>query len=230
MKNQSLQSKVILKDNYLIVEFSEPYHTLSWAILNGGKAQTSEVVWHQVRDKDLGEDVNPYLFIKDRFSQYDNAVGLLTSANIKDYVDVCKSLDDYSARCIATVGLSNALRTGDPPGTVKSVGTINILVQLSMPLSEQAFIEAMSIATEARTLAILESRTPSIQTSLPATGTGTDCIVIAAPVSQTVNHYAGKHTAIGSLIGSVVYEAIYSGAQIWRAKGESEYNKNKISD
>ncbi|OGI28157.1 MAG: hypothetical protein A2287_04080, partial [Candidatus Melainabacteria bacterium RIFOXYA12_FULL_32_12] len=171
MKNQSLQSKVILKDNYLIVEFSEPYHTLSWAILNGGKAQTSEVVWHQVRDKDLGEDVNPYLFIKDRFSQYDNAVGLLTSANIKDYVDVCKSLDDYSARCIATVGLSNALRTGDPPGTVKSVGTINILVQLSMPLSEQAFIEAMSIATEARTLAILESRTPSIQTSLPATGT-----------------------------------------------------------
>ena len=69
------------------------------------------------------------------------------------------------------------------------------------------------MATEARTAAVLDSRYPSIRTGQPATGTGTDCIAIAAPSSGNHRQYVGKHTDIGYLIGTVVYEAICKGVK-----------------
>lgn len=78
---------------------------------------------------------------------------VITSANLDAYTDVKKSFGLYTVRCITTVGMGNALCVGDPPTAGNHVGTINLLCHLSMPLSESAFIEGVSIATEARTLA-----------------------------------------------------------------------------
>jgi|RhiMethySRZTD1v2_1073278.scaffolds.fasta_scaffold00092_42 adenosylcobinamide amidohydrolase len=47
------------------------------------------------------------------------------------------------------------------------------------------------------------------------TGTGTDCLVIAAPEAHRWATYAGKHTAIGHLVGAAVCEAITRGAALW---------------
>ena len=68
---------------------------------------------------------------------------------------------DCSARCVATVGLGNALCAGDPPVAGEPAGTINLLCHVSTPLSELALLEALALAAEARTLALLEARVPS---------------------------------------------------------------------
>jgi adenosylcobinamide amidohydrolase len=109
------------------------------------------------------------------------------------------------------VGVHNALRVGDAPRVAEPAGTINLLCQISRPLSKEAALEALSIATEARTAAVLESGIPSVESGKPATGTGTDCIVIAAPQRGEALHYVGKHTPAGHLIGTSVLEAVRSG-------------------
>lgn len=126
------------------------------------------------------------------------------------------------ARCVATVGLRNALRVGDPSQVMQKVGTINLLCHLSIPLTEEAHLEALSIAVEARSAAVLEAAIPSLQSGLPSTGTGTDCVVMAAPsvesqspgLASGVLRYAGKHTEAGSLIGKVVFDAVRQGIKL----------------
>jgi adenosylcobinamide amidohydrolase len=113
-----------------------------------------------------------------------------------------------------TVGLGNALRAGDPPLPAK-VGTINVLCRLSMPLSDAALLEALALAAEARTLAVLECRYPSVVSELPASGTGTDCIVIACPNSGAPGAYAGKHTEVGAALGACVHEATRRATEGW---------------
>src|SRR5690606_3884608 len=113
---------------------------------------------------------------------YEAAVGFLTARYLRPYADAEASALDARARAIVTSGLGNALRAGDPPAGPKSVGTINVLCWVSEPLSEAALLEALALASEARTLALLELRYPSVVSERPATGTGTDCIALACPL------------------------------------------------
>lgn len=220
------RTSVTRQGNWLIVHFPRPQAILSWAVVGGGKTRGQTVAWYQVTDKDLKPPVNPQQFLKEKLDQVliPDAVGLLTSWDLDLYVDVVKSLDEYSARCIATVGLGNALRVSDPSSVWNHFGTINLLCQISAPLSEEALIESLAIAAEARTAAVLEANLPSTRTGLPSTGTGTDCIVIAAPESKMGIQYAGKHTALGHLIGSVVLEATRSGIDLW---GQCQIDKGR---
>lgn len=204
-----------LAPGWLIVRFASEHATASWAIVGGGMRSTHVVAWHQVRDADLAPATDPGELLRDRLAAagLPGAVGLLTSRRLDRHVDVTVCHGELAARCIATVGLGNALRAGDPPGPGR-VGTINLLCQLSAPLSPEARLEAMALAAEARALAVCEARIPSTRTGLPASGTGTDCIVIAAPASGGAPAaYAGKHTAIGHVIGAAVHEAIRRGVE-----------------
>lgn len=57
------------------------------------------------------------------------------------------------------------------------------------------------MATEARATAVQTAGIASTRTHQPATGTGTDCIVVASPAGARAFTYCGKHTLLGELIG-----------------------------
>jgi adenosylcobinamide amidohydrolase len=111
--------------------------------------------------------------------------------------------------------LRNALRIGQMPRSIAiTPGTINILLQVSCPLTECASLEALSLVAEARTAAVLDGQVPSSVGNAIATGTGTDSIVVASPLPSDHDSallYAGKHTELGHLIGSCVYDAVSHG-------------------
>jgi adenosylcobinamide amidohydrolase len=65
---------------------------------------------------------------------------------------------------------------------------------------------------------VLSVKVRSRRTEKIATGTGTDCIVIAAPELDGGEKWAGKHTAIGALIGAAVEDAVLRGARAWIAE------------
>lgn len=201
---------------WLIARFATEHATASWAIVGGGMHTAREVGWLQVRDGDLSPDLDPAALLRARLAAQGipGAVGLLTTRRLDSYVDVTRRHDEVAARCIATVGLSNALRAGDPPGSSRP-GTINLLCRVSVALSAEALLEALALAAEARTLAVREAVVPSARTGRPASGTGTDCIVIAAPAQGAAAAYAGKHTAIGHVIGAAVHEATRRGVDDW---------------
>ncbi|WP_211193970.1 adenosylcobinamide amidohydrolase [Pyxidicoccus fallax] len=205
-----------------MVRLGAPHAVLSWAVHKGGRTRASEVVWRQVTEAELGPDVDPALLLSRSLTakELSGAVGLLTSRDVSRYEDITRAHGEYSARCVATVGLGNALAIGDSPGPLRrSVGTINLLCVLSHPVGEGALVEAVSLATEARTAAMLEARFPSRRSLRPATGTGTDCIVVAAPeAGATPETWVGKHTALGAALGAAVHEAVARGAHAWLAE------------
>lgn len=218
----ALEVRRASEERLLVVRLGAPHAVLSWAIVNGGRRTATEVVWHEVRDDELRPPVDPVALLRERLAGagVPGAVGLLTSRSLSARVVARRSVEGLTARCVATVGLGNALRAGDPPGPAARLGTVNVLCRLSAPLSEEALVEALAIAAEARTLAILEASIPSRRTGLPATGTGTDCIVIAAPEREDGRlRFAGKHTAAGHVIGAAVHAAVARGAAAWRAEG-----------
>ena len=90
---------------------------------------------------------------------------------------------------------------------------------MSVRLSQAALIEAVSIAAEARTAAIIDAHRRTEEGI--ATGTGTDCIVVAAPKrGGQAASFAGLHTHAGRALGAAVYDAVRKGAQDWIAERE----------
>lgn len=202
---------------WLEVDLRDPHDTLGWTIIGGGRGRAENVFWHSVGGSELPPEVDPRRLFEDRRRERAGdirGVGFLTGCALAEFVETKKAHGTLSARCIATVGLRNAVRIGDPPSAAVSPGTINILLQTSSPLSECASIEALSLVAEARTLAVLEARVTDVAGHAPATGTGTDCIVVASPLPSRGDAgliYAGKHTVLGHLIGCCVYDAVSRG-------------------
>jgi len=203
----------------LVVRFAALQRVASWAIVNGGLADADAVAWFEVRNADLPRDRDPQAYLAERLvhAGLDGAVGLLTSRKLSSHVVHDARHAAGSARCVATVGLSNALCAGDLPVPGPAAGTINLFCHVSQPLSDRALLEALALAAEARTLALLEARVPSRVSGRPATGTGTDCIVLASPRAEpdAQQPYAGKHTALGHVIATAVYRAIARGVEDW---------------
>ena len=163
------------------MRFFEPQRTLGWSLLHPGFATVSDVVWVEVRDRDLPPEIDPRSFLKAKLAEAGmaDALAFMTSRNLSRHHFGKRRVEDVEAFCLATVGLSNGERVGARKPIRARTGTINILACLSRPLTDGALVEALSIAAQARTAAIVETRPPGFRPAI--TGTGTDCIVIAAP-------------------------------------------------
>ncbi|MBO9453497.1 adenosylcobinamide amidohydrolase [Tropicibacter sp. R16_0] len=200
---------------WLEFDLGQPMQALSWSINRPGFVQTSQILWREVSNADLpqGMDVRHWLAKELEHRNRKDAVVLLTSRYIERLETRTASAGDVQAQAVATVGLSNGERIGsrvDYAG--RDWGTINVAVRLTASLSSAGLLEAMSIAVQARTAAVMDT-----QFELPtgiATGTGTDCVAIAAPAGST--DFAGLHTDIGETVGRAVYDAVFAGATAWK--------------
>jgi adenosylcobinamide amidohydrolase len=209
------------RGRWLVAEFPEPYRTAGWTILGGGFGRAPGVAWLEVRNADLGPSVDPEALGRDALA----AEGLpeqplfLTSCTLEAWMESVASAGDVAAHCIATVGLTNRRRIGESATARPPVlGTINILCTLSRPMSDMAMLEAVSMVAEARTTAVLAADLPSPTGAGAATGTGTDCCVVAAPFADAGDeelHFVGLHTAAGEAIGRAVLEAVGRGVAGW---------------
>jgi len=200
---------------FLTARFSTWQRTLGWSLLHPGFANVRDIVWLEAHDGDLRPDVDPALFLREKLAEtgLPDALAFMTARDIRRHHFSRRTVEDVEAACLATVGLSNGERVGLRRPVRARVGTINILVRVSCALTDGALVEALSIATQARTAAIMETRRP--EDGPPITGTGTDCIVVAAPLEGEPVAWAGLHTAVGEAIGAAVYEAIREGAETW---------------
>ena len=206
---------VRLADPWLVAEFGGARRTLGWALNRPGFHDATRVVWREVRDADLGPDLDARQWLAaelDRAGLAD-APCLVTSAPLARHALAEAVVEGVRATALATVGLSNAERIGTRRNRAPHVGTINLAVLLDTPLADGALVEALSLTVEARTAAVLDAGL-----ALPgglATGTGTDCALVAAPPGP--EPHAGKHTAAGEALGRAVLLAMRDGIAAWRA-------------
>ncbi|MGA8567198.1 MAG: adenosylcobinamide amidohydrolase, partial [Candidatus Binataceae bacterium] len=190
---------------------------LSWAPLGGGIRIARLLANHQVEldEPEAMRAPSAYLARVVRAAGHDprRTVALMTGAEVARAGYALAARDGVIAGAWCTAGFSNALRVGDRATVLSThAGTINLIVVVNRSLTRAAMVEAIQIASEARALAVLEAGIKSVRSDAPATGTGTDCIAIAAPVRAAARgvraeRYCGKHTLLGELVGRTVLES-----------------------
>ncbi len=205
---------------WLLLSFEQTQRMLSWSISLPGFQNATQIAWLQVRNNDLPPDVDAAAFLRARLQEnhMPNAIGLMTSGELR-YQHTSAVREGVAAACVMTLGLSNAERVGQRIASSRKgpsrFGTINMVCHVSVPLSDAALLETVSIATQARTVAIVEfghERTPSRGV---VTGTGTDCIVACCPLGTPTESFAGLHTAVGESLGAAVLEATRRAMHQW---------------
>ncbi|MEL6648635.1 MAG: adenosylcobinamide amidohydrolase [Pseudomonadota bacterium] len=207
-------SSVTLARPWLHFDLGQPMQVLSWAINRPGFVTADRILWREVRNVDLPVDLDVDAWLADELAAHGalDAVTFLTSRGLQHFNDAHACVGEVEAHAVATVGFSNAERVGhrvDRSGA--HWGTINVAVRLNIGLTQAALLEAMSIAVEARTAAVIDvgHKTPKGI----STGTGTDCVAVASPEGAV--RYAGLHTEIGEAVGRAVYDAVHQGAENW---------------
>jgi adenosylcobinamide hydrolase len=213
MTEKVLPWTVTVRDRTLVIHLPELYRVLSWAPLNGGFCQAHSILNHQVRIDDYPTE-EPALFLSKlacRLGAVEPTVGLMTGVLMDRLARHTLCAQGFLFECFATVGVSNALTVGDPAAYEEKPGTINIIVLINHPLTDAALVEAVGMATEAKSRALFEANVKSTVSEKIATGTGTDCIVVACPNGTPLLRYCGKHTLLGELLGRVTYEAVMKG-------------------
>lgn len=212
--------KLALQRPWLVATLPERRRMLSWSLTSPGFAQARRIVWREVRNADLPPELDARRWLAEEAASagYKDCVCMLTSRDVGSYAEAAANIEGMCVAAAATVGLSNAERVGARQSRPRFPGTINIAVSIDSPLSDGAMIEALSLVAEARTLAVLEAGLP-LASGL-ATGTGTDCIVVAAPSGEAA--YAGKHTPLGEAIGEATLTAMRQGVRRWTAEREAQ--------
>ncbi|HZR82275.1 MAG TPA: adenosylcobinamide amidohydrolase [Candidatus Binatia bacterium] len=206
---------------WFVVDLGGPHRTLGWTVVGGGIGGASAVAWLAVRDDELAPPVDPAAFARAALAAERLATMpvFLTSCDLESRVEETASAGGVDARCVATVGLGNRGRVGEPAAPAVHAGTINLLCVTSEPLTEPALVEAISIASSARTAAVLQAGLALPGSDRLATGTGTDCCIVASPLDRARPElaYAGLHTAVGEAIGRAAFVATARGVARWLA-------------
>lgn len=192
----------------LVVSFARPYHVLSWAILNGGfRPKVSHIVNHQVESSSAS--TRPAKTLRQtagRLGLKGTVVGLMTAADVRAYSLATARHGELCASAITTAGWANLAAVGEAASFVEGEsppfhpGTINLILVTNYRLTHEAMLEAVGIVTEAKVRIMYEYGLRSQATGDPASGTGTDCIAVAAG-SERHYRFCGKHTKWGELVG-----------------------------
>jgi adenosylcobinamide hydrolase len=219
---------VRVEQDALIISFSAPARTLSWAVVNGGFCHADHVINHHVSGSDRLFCARPKRWLEEAASRLrlqGTVVAMATAVEMNNVVQAPLSAGNAEVNCFATVGCGNALSVGDPAfvtmeeAAPSPLHTINLILTVQPGLSDEAMVEAVQIVTEGRVRALYEADIGSSVSSLAATGTGTDCIAVVS-LGREREGYCGKHTHLGELIGRAAYAAVKNGlAQASRKNG-----------
>ena len=224
----------------LRVRLKRPHRVLSTCRVNGGlREDLTDLVNHQCSEG-VGPPPRSPSDPADYHAQRCAAAGLpgattalmSTAANMQCATLSRVTFDDLEVAVAATAGvLGNATRAGDPafwhegPGGCRRIaesattaaapeagqGTIVTLVLINRPCTPACLLQAAAMVTEAKSTAVLDLRMPSLQSRRLATGTGTDQLAIAAPLSgpgDWERHWAGSHMTLGQLLAQATHAAV----------------------
>ncbi|WP_144512043.1 adenosylcobinamide amidohydrolase [Bacillus sp. FJAT-22090] len=208
----------------VIFEAETQLKTWSSAVINAGSGWYKNFVNRRVDANYACDNVQKEMLeylAKEGFSEADT-VGMMTAVNTKDAIIKEYDTPFGSIVIMVTAGVGNAVDVSRAHEVemLPAIGTINTWIVVNGELSDEAFIQSVITATEAKTKALAFEQVKDPRTGTIATGTSTDSILIAATQTGTHIPYAGPITEVGKKIGFGVYECTVEAIQIYKkAKG-----------
>ncbi len=205
---------------HICVGFSIERRILSSAVFNGGTCAASNILIMKVVENFKGGKrivKNPENTLADYCRQLQlggTTVGMMTAASLDSFRLASRSSQGVEITVMVTAGLSNARCAGDRAEWRKiqtdanPTGTINVIILTNATMSPAAMVEAVMLATEAKTVALRRLGIKSPVSGAVATGTGTDAIAVANGFGPETIRYCGKHVLYGEMLASAAIEAI----------------------
>jgi len=233
--------ELLVDDTFIICRFPSPRLVLSTSLYNGGYLMADNVFNHRLNFFVASEQALPggcmesYLALAAEKCGLNpkTATGLLTSARMHCRGYSKLSYRELTVEVIATAGVEqNAARAGDPAlyweeaGSYRSVGgTINVLALTNSKLPHGTMAKALISITEAKTALLQELAVVSPVTLKPATGTGTDGVIIVSnPDASFCCTDAGTQSKLGEMFclaaKSAIKQALYKECNIGDALEE----------
>jgi adenosylcobinamide hydrolase len=187
----------------LVWRFPAPVTVASTASVGGGIGRRSWLLNAQVPLAYGRVDLHAHVAEIARALELDGpGAGFLTAANLEPRGLVV----DDALVASATVGISKPTWAADVDGAVSpwTPGTINVVVELPVRLTDAALLNAIVTATEAKTQALVER-------GIPGTGTASDAVCIVCPPTGPAEPFAGPRSPWGSRLGRAVHAAVLEG-------------------
>ncbi|MDR7077578.1 iron complex transport system ATP-binding protein [Neobacillus niacini] len=197
-------------NEYIQLNAPAPLRTMSSGVIGSG------IGWnHTFVNRHVGKDYNcsdhrleMATFLKSNGFEPSETVGMMTAVILEDVSYKFFDHDSFSIFVVITAGVGNAIDVSksEHHSYLTVPGTINTWIFINGELTEEAFIQSIMTATEAKTKALHDLKVMDRVTGTTATGTSTDSILIAATQAGEKLEYAGTITPLGKLIGKAVYE------------------------
>lgn len=191
----------------LVWQWLEPTTVLSSAAVGGG-LQSIDYLLNVTVPLDYGRtDLDVHVSeIADELGLRGVGTGLFTAVDVKHvHRHSCEGVVADT-----TVGVSKPTWASDSSSSFTrwSPGTINIVVQSPVTLSEGAAVNAVMTITEAKVQALIEC-------DVPGTGTASDAVALTWPTEGTAEPFAGPRSEWGARIAQSTYASVKAGVIDW---------------
>lgn len=213
-----------VSNEFVALRTKNPLKTLSSAVHNAGMGWFKTFVNRHVDSNYNCDDVQLEMatYLEEKGFPLSETVGMMTAVTT-EHVEIGEYTGDFGTVLIAvTAGVGNAVDVSQAltRDSVSKVGTINTWVIINGELPDEAFIQAMITATEAKAKALQNENIQDPQTGTIATGTSTDSLLVAATQQGEWLPYAGPITELGKLVAHGVYDCTIKAVQAYKkAKG-----------
>lgn len=209
-------------DEFIVFSAPFPLRTMSSGVTGSG------IGWHRTfLNRHVRKDYNcsdhrqeMKDFLKMHGFEPEETVGMMTAVMLEDVCYRLVTADGFSVLIVVTAGVGNAVDVSECDKHVyhRAPGTINTWVVVNGHLREEAFIQSIMTATEAKAKVMHDAGILDSVTGTIATGTSTDSILIAATQRGKVLEFAGTITPLGKLIGKGVYDCTNEALEKYKAR------------
>ena len=235
--SSEIVSKQVTKANFLsskefvVFRAHQPLKTLSSAVHNAGMGWYRTFVNRHVDATYNCDDVKREMmtYLESKEFPVTETVAMMTAIPTEN-VQIGEYEGDFGKVFIAVtagtgqaVDVSQAITRHESP----KVGTINTWVIINGHLPDEAFIQAMITATEAKAKALQVEKVEDPLTKTIATGTATDSILVAATQQDAFLPYAGPITPLGKIIAHGVFECTVKAIRTY--KKSKVYTEGKVT-
>lgn len=213
-----------VSSDYVALRTTGPLKTMSSAVHNAGTGWYRAFVNRHVDANYDSDDVKAEMaaYLEQQGFHGTDTVGMMTAV-MTEHVEMDQYQGDFGTILIAvTAGVGNAVDVSEAltRDREQRIGTINTWIIVNGTLSDEAFIQAMITATEAKAKALQMEAIQDPLTGTIATGTSTDSLLVAATQQGEFLSYAGPITPLGKLIGHGVYACTVRAIRAYKeAKG-----------
>jgi iron complex transport system ATP-binding protein len=224
-ENRSILENVDIESSkdHIILRSPNELKTLSSTLFGGGFHWSNTFVNRHVemdyQCSDAVDEMKQYLVENDLNPS--NTIGMMTAVNLQDTVIKKETHSEGTIMVMVTAGTGNAIDSSkayEHNFSPITPGTINIFVLVEAKLTDAAFVQVLTTATEAKTKALSVENILDKVTNDTATGTSTDSICIAATQTGLQYEYGGPLTPIGKWVGKLVFEATVESIQKYKQR------------